>query len=119
LMANLLAKSLQECKKGLQLLAANGQWQEFHFEAKKISSAYEEAGAEEESKAILELLNLHQERAETANRDKSEDSSNKVGLPSKCPFCGASLSLEQVRSGREIASECKYCGSVVISRKIS
>ena len=112
LMANQIEASLEEAHKGLRLLAANEQWSEFEIEGQRLVEAYGEMGADSAAESLQTFL---EDRGRSAKPNKAAEEGK---LPAKCPFCGASLSLEQIRSGGEQATECKYCGSIVLAQKI-
>lgn len=117
--ANLLAdevqESLKQIQRGLNLFAANHRWRAFQDEGQEFIIALQNSGFEGEAEELTLWM-----------RDKSVDfpgningrESSKIIFPNKCPYCGASMSLEQIKSSRQSATECKYCGSVVLAQQI-
>jgi len=114
MMANQIQDSQEQARKGLLLLAANGHWPDFVFEGNRLLESYDAIGETEAAKSIATLL----AERESKSKGLSEIVSNSANkLPTKCPYCGASLSLQQIQSGGEKATECKYCGSIVLPKE--
>ncbi len=118
-LANELQQSIEQSYKGLNLLAANHRWAAFSREGQRIVEAWQHGGY---SKEAQELLSWLEEKTNISSKKENEISADNQkyssGVPSKCPYCGASLSLQQIKNTRQSATECKYCGSVVIKDQI-
>lgn len=103
---------IKEAQIGLKMLIDEGRWPAFHREGRRFAQGLEEAGHGAPAAEFRDWLqkNLENERAQT-----SAAKTPKAGqIPEICPYCGASMSLEQVNA-RTQAAECHYCGSVVLS----
>ncbi len=109
LLANQVEDSLAEALKGLRLLAANQQGSAFQIEGNRMIEAFRDSGQQEGATQLSDFLASKGGDLLTT-KIKAEA---KKGIPSKCPYCGASFSLEQIQSGRLRATECKYCSSIV------
>jgi hypothetical protein len=103
-------QSIEQANQGMELLAGQERAGALSHEGKRYVEALEVAGRQEDAKTIRAWL---QDKLVGAPAEASDSSS----LPEKCPYCGASLSLEQIETGRSRAAECQYCGSVVLPRE--
>lgn len=115
LLANEIPESLEQIQRGLNLLAANQRWRVFHNEGQSFIAAMQSSGFG--SKADKLSIWMAEKSGENTRKSLKE-TSEKSEFPNKCPYCGASMSLEQIRSSRKLATECKYCGSVVLAQQI-
>jgi hypothetical protein len=104
-------KSIEQATKGLELLAGQERASALHFEGVRYVEALETAGRKENAAEFRRWL---QDRVPL----KEEEMETSLQLPEKCPYCGASLSLEEVNTRSGQAAECQYCGSVVLPRNI-
>jgi hypothetical protein len=105
------ALSLENARQGLDMLAAQERWSAFRHESEEYLQELEAAGKQKEAAELLE--HLKQSPAPAQTQDERAESRT---LPEKCPYCGASMSLEQINAGGGRAAECGYCGSVVLPR---
>jgi hypothetical protein len=106
--------SIQNARIALEMLAGQERWRALDFEGQRYMQELDSAGQKEEAQKLRGELkeNLKAQPAgETAVEAEKEKS-----LSEKCPYCGASLSLEQINAGGGQAAECVYCGSVITPR---
>jgi len=101
--------SLAQARSGLDLLAAQERWQALKREGHGYILALESAGRQADGQQLRAWLN-EQLQGKTLEEQPSAQ------VPEKCPYCGASMSLEQINAGGGRAAECQYCGSVVLPR---
>ena len=104
-----LEPSLAQARTGLDLLAAQERWPALKREGTRYIQALESAGKQADAQQLRAWL-------KEQLRDKTIAESSPAQLPEKCPYCGASMSLEQINAGGGRAAECQYCGSVVLPR---
>lgn len=102
-------QSMEQATQGLDLLAGQERSGALSHEGKRYIEALEAAGRSDDAKSIRTWL---QDKLVGAPPEPDDGAS----LPEKCPYCDASLSLEQIETGRSRAAECQYCGSVVLPR---
>ncbi|MEX1143279.1 MAG: hypothetical protein WEC16_00430 [Anaerolineales bacterium] len=111
--AYLLSESFElssaQARTGFDLLAAQERWQALKREGHRYILALESAGRQAEGQQLSAWLD-EQLLGKTIEEQPSSQ------LPEKCPYCGASMSLEQINAGGGRAAECVYCGSVVLPR---
>lgn len=100
--------SLAQARTGLDLLAAQERWQALKREGHRYILALE--GTDRADGEKLRAW-LHEQL-----QGKTFEEQPSALLPDKCPYCGASMSLEQINAGGGRAAECQYCGSVVLPR---
>ncbi len=108
LMGEAYAQSIEQARSGLNLLADQERWRALKHEGDRYIKELEGAGQQEEAKKLRTWLD------ETLAGKDFGPASPKGQLPEKCPYCGASMSLEAIADHR--AAECQYCGSVVLPR---
>ncbi len=101
--------SLAQARTGLDLLAAQERWQALKREGQRYIQALESAGRQTDAQPLRAWL-------EEQLQGKTLEETSQGQLPEKCPYCGASMSLEQINAGGGRAAECQYCGSVVLPR---
>jgi hypothetical protein len=104
--------SLENARLGLDMLAAQERWRALRFESDRYLSELEAAGKKAEAAELRTHLSSHSAQAESVTQEEVQETT----LPEKCPYCGASMSLEQINAGGGRAAECTYCGSVVLPR---
>jgi hypothetical protein len=109
LMAEQDEKSTQAANTGLELLVGQERRTRLESEGLRYIDALKFAGRKEEAELFRSWLN---DRLQNPAPEVTEGD-----VPEKCPYCGASMSLEEIRAGRGSAAECQYCGSVVLARK--
>jgi hypothetical protein len=109
LMGEAFEKSIEQATAGLELLAAQERDTALRIEGIRYVEALESAGRSDDAKNFHTWLN---------DRTKIGVEVEKVEatLPEKCPYCGASMSMEEVSTRRGQAAECQFCGSVVLPR---
>lgn len=111
--ANLLGeafdKSIEQATIGLELLAAQERGAALQIEGIRYIEALEGAGQLDDAKNFRKWL---QDRVQTDVDVKRLNAT----LPEKCPYCGASMSLQALSARGGQAAECQYCGSVVLPR---
>jgi hypothetical protein len=98
---------------GLEMLAAQERWPALHHESERFVGELEAAGKRSEAAELRAWLVELGAPAASAQQPAANDAT----LPEKCPYCGASMSLEQINAGGRQAAECSYCGSVVLPRR--
>lgn len=103
-------KSIEHATTGLDLLAAQERGTALRIEGVRYIEALETAGRADDAKHFRSWL---QDRVQNNPDVEKVDSS----LPEKCPYCGASMSMEELTTRGGQAAECQYCGSVVLPRK--
>lgn len=101
--------SLAQARTGLDLLAAQERWRALNSEGKRYIQGLESAGRQADAQQLRAWL-------EDQLQGKPLEESGAGQLPEKCPYCGASMSLEQINAGGQRAAECQYCGSMVLPR---
>jgi DNA-directed RNA polymerase subunit RPC12/RpoP len=109
LLAESFELSLAQARTGLDLLAAQERWQALKRESLRYIQALESAGRQADEQQLRAWLDEEMQ-------GKTFDEKPSAQLPEKCPYCGASMSLEQINAGGGHAAECQYCGSVVLPR---
>ncbi|HEY7615621.1 MAG TPA: hypothetical protein VH744_02365 [Terriglobales bacterium] len=111
LLGDAYEKSIEQATKGLELLAAQERANALHFEGVRYVEALEAAGRQKDAEDFRRWLQDRVPLNETEQKAAMQ-------LPEKCPYCGASMSLEEVNTRSGQAAECQYCGSVVLPRNI-
>jgi len=101
--------SLSQARTGLDLLAAQERWTPLKGEGNRYIRELESAGRQADAEQLRVWL-----EGNLQGRTLQELAAGQ--LPEKCPYCGASMSLEQINAGGGRAAECRYCGSVVLPR---
>ena len=101
-------KSIEQATFSLELLAAQERGTALQIEGIRYIEALEAANRADDAKNIRTWL---QDRVQIDSDRKLNTS-----LPEKCPYCGASMSMEELTTRRGQAAECQYCGSVVLPR---
>jgi hypothetical protein len=116
LLAANLDLALQQAKKGLSLLAQVQHWRAYSQSADMM---VKELNRLDNSKQAMELQAwLNQtvpDRPENITGLGTDQLTHKSAprLPSKCPFCGASLRSDMAEWIDDASAECPYCGSAV------
>jgi hypothetical protein len=103
-------RSMAAASTGLELLAGQERRARLLNEGERYIEALEAAARNEDVQQIRTWL-----ADRTAGSPVAEDANDT--MPEKCPYCGASMSLEQIRAGGGTAVECHYCGSILISHR--
>lgn len=116
-LGNKVDAALERAYQGLEMLAADMRWQTLSREGERIGLALEEEGHQKQAEELRSWLG---EKLKGQSRAMSPVPSKKSSfqLPEKCPYCGASMSMEQLNAGGARAAECHYCGSVVLPSQI-
>lgn len=109
--------ALEQAYQGLEMLAAEERWTVLNREGERIIGAMEEEGQQESAKELRAWLSAKLKDKPLPGPTGSSTKS-RVQLPEKCPYCGASMSLEQLNAGEARAAECHYCGSIVLPSQI-
>lgn len=115
LLANEIQNALEQSYRGLNLLAANQRWGAFQHQGEQLADAMQVNGFGSEAEELRSWI-IEKSGKPAKNSAKAEKSAGK--FPSKCPYCGAAMSLEQIKSSQHALTECKYCGSVVMAHQI-
>lgn len=102
-------KSIAQATTGLDLLAAQERRGALNSEGTRYIESLGGAGREEEAETFRAWLKDRLQGSWAESEPEKQ-------LPEKCPYCGASMSLEQIHAGASGAAECQYCGSVVLPR---
>lgn len=110
LMGEEYEKSGEAATTGLELLAGQERRERLREQGSRYVDVLEQAGRKEEAQHY---------RAWLADRlgGEAPETSPEAMLPEKCPYCGATMSMDELRSRRGQVAECRYCGSVVTARK--
>ena len=108
LLGEAFEKSLEQATTGLELLAAQERETALLLEGERYIEALESAGRSQDAGNIRAWL---QDRMQATDVKKIT-----AMLPEKCPYCGASLSMEELNTRKGQAAECQYCGSVILPR---
>jgi hypothetical protein len=103
--------AFEHARTGLDMLAEQGRWLALRREGERFAEGLEDAGQAEAAAELQEWLQRSLAAVDPAQATVAQEPPP-GRLPEKCPYCGASMSLEQV-SAR--AAECQYCGSVVVA----
>lgn len=109
LLGGQVEQAIEQGSNGLKLFAADRRWPAVRREGERLADALEREGYGEEAQ---ELRAWVAERLSGQSPPSREEHATRAQLPEKCPYCGASMSLEQMRGAQ--AAECRYCGSVVL-----
>lgn len=113
LLANRVGPAIKQARNGLKILASQQHWPALQREVERFALALEGEGRGSEADGLRAWANGLPGQ-ESGPISSEGDQSNQPHLPEKCPFCGASMSLEQISSRDGQAAECRYCGSVVL-----
>lgn len=102
--------SLEAASTGLDLLAGQERRARLQSEGERYIDALESAGRTSE---------VQQVRGWLADRLQGEAEAEEANdsMPDRCPYCGASMSLGEIRSRGGLATECQYCGSILLARQ--
>jgi len=106
--------SLQNAQTGLELLAAQERWRALDHAGNRYIDELQNAGQREPAGKLRAWLDENLQ-GKAIEEPAPSDNADEAQLPEKCPYCGGSLSLEQINAGGR-AAECQYCGSVVLPR---
>ncbi len=109
------APSLENAQTGLGMLAEQQRWRALNFEGHRYIEELEASSQKEEAQKLREWLELNL-KGQPVDQTAAAESEDKA-LPEKCPYCGASMSIEQMHAAGGKAAECLYCGSVVMPRE--
>lgn len=109
LLGEAYAQSIEQATTGLELLAAQERPGALYHEGLRYIEALKSSGRNEDAEHFKSWL---QDRIQLTPEVKQEPET----LPEKCPYCGASMSLEAINAASGQAAECQYCGSVVLPR---
>jgi DNA-directed RNA polymerase subunit RPC12/RpoP len=105
--------SIENAQAALEMLAAQERWPALRHEGRRYIEALDAEGKNEQAQSMRAWLQsaLNEKPVEETAVDE-----NRINLPEKCPYCGASMSLEQISAAGGKAAECHYCGSVILPR---
>ncbi len=108
--------AVKQAIRGLEIFLANSLDHASSSEYQRIRETLESEGFAE---ALHQIENWADETGLVVSKTRgtSKDSETTFQLPEKCPYCGASLSLEQLTAGGRQAAECHYCASVILPTK--
>ncbi|MGH2581335.1 MAG: hypothetical protein ACRDFQ_00390 [Anaerolineales bacterium] len=107
-----LRNSLDIGRRGLEMLVAQERRDQLIFEGSRLADTMESGGNSENAEMIRDFLD---ELLPDDQRQPSKRCSGAKTIPEKCPYCGATMDLESLVSNQQ-ASECQYCGSIVMAR---
>jgi len=102
---------------GLEIIATDENWASLNQEGRRLESSLQEGGFQKEADELLIWLSKQLDGLALPTPETA-DQTHRLVLPEKCPYCGASMSLEQVNAGGAKAAECHYCASVVLPTQI-
>lgn len=114
LMAGRLQDADTQLQRTLKAFEVAGRMPAAIREGRRFADMLESEGYAEEAKLLRQDL---QERLGQLSEQPEDPDVNQGAFPEKCPYCGASMSLEQINSRGARAAKCQYCGSVVLPRK--
>lgn len=114
LLGALIERSTQQAYAALGLLADAGRWLAVQRESQHYLEALDGGGYSDETAKLRQWLDEKIGAYIPADR-KQNPEDTRERFPEKCPYCGASMSLEQVNTRVARAAECHYCGSVVLA----
>lgn len=117
ILAGDIESGLKHSYQGLEIIESEERWPALNREGQRLSAAMQEAGYQNEADDLHAWLSERLDVQSLHSPDKPDQSSH-VALPEKCPYCGASMSLEQLNAGGTKAAECHYCASVVLPTQI-
>jgi hypothetical protein len=103
-----------QLQRALKAFEAAGRLPAAIREGQRFADMLESEGYAEEAKLLRQDL---QEGLGQLSEATEEPENDQGAFPEKCPYCGASMSLEQISSRGLRAAECHYCGSVVLPRQ--
>ncbi|MQC26104.1 MAG: hypothetical protein DWG76_01460 [Chloroflexi bacterium] len=104
---------VEQAYNGLKLLAAEQHLEALQREGGRFVTALEEQGLTEEATELRAWLS-----GQLGDHTHASKAEHKYQVPEQCPYCGASMSLEQLSGLNARAAECHYCGSVVRSTQM-
>ncbi len=113
LMAGRVQDADTQFERALKAFEAAGHIPAAMREGQRYAEMLEGEGYPDEAQALRETL-AQRFSGNPASEEPEEDQGT---FPEKCPYCGASMSLEQISSRGARVAECHYCGSVVLPRK--
>ena len=103
-----------QVERALKAFEAAGRIPAAVREGHQFADLLEAEGLTEEAQQLRQEV---AQRFGAASLSPAEPEEDRGAFPEKCPYCGASMSLEQISSRGARAADCHYCGSVVLPRK--
>jgi tetratricopeptide (TPR) repeat protein len=98
---------------GLQLLENTQRWSALYKAGERSVFELKETGHAEAASELQAWLDKTLKDHPEAIQAATAPSKPSLKLPSKCPFCGATVRSDQVEWIDEETAECLYCGSAV------
>lgn len=111
ILAGQVQPGTQHLKQGLSLLAARGQWPQFHKAGERAVQELNERGLSAEAQEISDYLKTTLPTGFVA--PTATAAAKKPLLPTHCPGCGAPLRADEVEWLDEATAQCAFCGSPV------
>jgi hypothetical protein len=102
------ALGIPSLKRGLELLAERGQFQQLHQAGMRTIAELNERGLKDEAVDIEIFLSTLVPKTYSI-----EPLAKRPAIPTHCPYCSAPLRPDEVDWLDEVTAECGYCGSPV------
>jgi DNA-directed RNA polymerase subunit RPC12/RpoP len=103
-------QSIEQARAGLEMLAGQERWAGLKREGERYINELDAAGQKDEAQILRTWFD------EALEGKELKPTTPQGQLPEKCPYCGASMSLESINAAGGRAAECQYCGSVILPR---
>ena len=108
ILAGQTSLGMPSLKRGLELLAQQGQFLRLQNVGPRVISELNERGFEKEASEIESWLKSVLPFSPLGNRP-----GKKPVLPTHCPSCGAGVRPDEVEWLDDVTAECAYCGSSI------
>jgi hypothetical protein len=108
ILAGQTALGMPSLKRGLELLAQRGQLPKLQQAGRRAVTELNERGLQKEAVEIESWL-----KSLSPSMSSLDAPSQRPGLPTHCPACGAAMRPDEVEWLDEVTAECAYCGSPV------
>ena len=108
ILAGQTSLGMPSLKRGLELLAQQGQFLRLQNVGPRVISELNEHGFEKEASEIESWLKSVLPFSPLGNRP-----GKKPVLPTHCPSCGAGVRPDEVEWLDDVTAECAYCGSSI------
>lgn len=107
--------ALDSYRRGLEMLAQAGHWLPVHTIGQNALAEFHQHGQTEPAAQLQSWLSrvLQGHTADLEVFPASQPDFVSPSVPSKCPYCGASLRSDEVEWIDQVSIECPYCGSSV------
>lgn len=109
------AAAMPHLKRGLELLAASGRYNQLYKAGQRIAQELTLHGLERESREVTALIGASVPAIADMPTERGPDTTNII-LPSHCEACGGPIRSPEVEWLDTHVAECPYCGSPVRAR---